>query len=229
MKKAFVSWSGGKDCCQAAYKAMHQGLRVMYLLNMVTLDRQRSCSHGLAACWIRLQSDALGIPILQYPTSGDNYEAVFVESLQRFKQEGVDTGIFGDIDFQPHREWINNICSQAGVSAILPLWGGDQKKISQDFINSGFESIVIATRADLLGKEWLGRKFDWDFRREIAAGNSGITPCGEAGEFHTLVIDGPMFRKRMEIREAEAVRRGANWYWDIHKIDLIEKHRRKYY
>jgi diphthine-ammonia ligase len=229
MKKAFISWSGGKDCCQAAYKASHQGLKIAYLLNMVTQDKQRSCSHGVAAQWIRVQSEALGIPVLQYPTTGDNYESVFIEALGRLKDEGVSSGVFGDIDFEPHREWVEKVCSSAGVSALLPLWGGQQNKISHDFIRLGFQAVVIATRGSLLGQEWLGRKFDSRFLRELAQSHPQISPCGEAGEFHTLVIDGPIFHKRLEIREARIVQRGEHWFWDIQKVDLIDKAQRRFH
>jgi diphthine-ammonia ligase len=229
MKQAFISWSGGKDCCQAAYKALHQGLKVRYLLNMVTQDRQRSCSHGVLAEWIRVQSEALGIPILQYPTTGENYESVFIEALQRLKDEDVTSGVFGDIDFEPHREWIEKVCAPAGISAVLPLWGGQQDKISRDFIQLGFKSVIIATRADLLGKEWLGKPFDTKFLRDLAQSHPQITPCGEAGEFHTLVIDGPIFKKRLEIRDALIVQRGDHWFWEIQKIDLVDKGHRRYY
>ena len=221
MKKAFVSWSGGKDCCQAAYQAINMGYEIRYLLNMVTQDGQRSCSHGIAAKWIKLQSEAMGIPVIQQPTKGDNYEAVFTESLIKLKQEGVGVGVFGDIDFLPHLDWIEKVCKQAGIEPVLPLWGGNQDKIIRDFIDLGFVSVVIATRADLLGKEWLGRKIDAAFLKELAAFNQNITPCGEAGEFHSLVVDGPLFKKRLQIKETEQVKRDNHWFLEIKKCDLV--------
>ena len=221
--KAFISWSGGKDCCLAAHKAIEQGIKIDYLLNTVTEDGQRSCSHGIAARWIRQQSEALGIPLLQFPTTNDNYQRVFVDALQHLSEEGVTTGVFGDIDFEPHREWIEKVCAQSGVTPVLPLWGGDQSKIILDFINLGFKAKVIATRADLMGKEWLGRTIDKKFIRDIAAFNKAITPCGEAGEFHTLVVEGPIFKKRLEICDAAAVKRGEHWFWDINRLELVEK------
>jgi len=227
MKKAFVSWSGGKDCCLALYRAQKQGLQIAYLLNMVTQDRQRSCSHGVAAGWIRVQAEAMGIPVLQYPTTGDNYREVFLEALEYLKQQGVGTGVFGDIDFEPHREWVQAVCAPAGLTAILPLWGGDQKALAFEFIGLGFKSTVIATRADLLGPEWLGRPFDIKFLHDIAAVKPGITPCGEAGEFHTLVLNGPIFRKKIEIADALKVQRGDNWFYDIQKLELRDKGRRR--
>jgi diphthine-ammonia ligase len=223
MTKAFISWSGGKDCCLSAYKAMQQGVKIVYLLNMTTQDGQSSCSHGIATQWIRQQSEAMNIPLLQYPTTNDNYQSVFENAMLYLKKQGVTTGVFGDIDFEPHREWIKNVCTPSGITPILPLWNENQNKIVMDFIKLGFKAKVIAIRADLIGKEWLGRVLDKEFLKDMADLNNDITPCGEAGEFHTLVVDGPIFKKRMEIRHAETVKRGEHWFWDIKKMELVGK------
>ena len=223
MTRSFVSWSGGKDCCLAAYQAKLQGIEIVYLLNMVTSNKQRSCSHGINAQWIYQQAEALDIPLLQFPTTGDNYQSVFTNALKELKYDGVTTGIFGDIDFEPHREWIENMCKLAGITPVLPLWGGNQNQIVNNFIELGFKAKVIATRANLLGEEWLGRTIDNQFLQDLRDLNKGITPCGEAREFHTLVIDGPIFKKRLEIRDAAPQKRGEHWFWDIKKIELVEK------
>ena len=223
MIKGFVSWSGGKDCCLAAYQARKLGIEIVYLLNMVTADGQRSCGHGIAVQWICLQAEALGIPLLQFPTTEDNYQSVFTNALKELKYDGVTTGVFGDIDFEPHREWIENTCQPSGITPVLPLWGGNQKQIVRDFLELGFRTKVIATRADLMGEEWLGRTVDNEFLQDLRDLNKSITPCGEAGEFHTLVIDGPLFKKSLEIREAAPQRRSEHWFWDIKKIELMEK------
>jgi diphthine-ammonia ligase len=223
LEKAFISWSGGKDCCLAAYQAKQQGLDIRYLVNMVTADRQRSCSHGIAAEWIRQQADAIGIPLLQFPTTAENYQAVFTGALKQLSYDGITTGIFGDIDFEPHKEWIEKICEPSDIKPILRLWGKNQNQIAHEFIRLGFQAKVIATKADLLGKEWLGKNLDEEFLKDIAGLNKNITPCGEAGEFHTLVIDGPIFQKRMEIRDAAPEKRGERWFWNIKEIELTEK------
>lgn len=229
MTKAFVSWSGGKDCCLAAYKAIQQGIELNCLLSMTTNDGNRSCSHGMAAKWIRLQSEALEIPVVQYPTTSDNYAEVFTSALLELVKQGVTTGVFGDIDFNPHREWIEKICAPARINPLLPLWLGDQNKIVNEFISLGFQAKVVATRADLMGKEWLGRTIDIKFIKDVAEFNKDITPCGEAGEFHTLVIDGPIFKKRLEIRDAKMEKRGKHWFWDIKNMELVQKQQGNYH
>ncbi len=137
MEKAFVSWSGGKDCCQAAYLAIRQGYQVRYLLNMVNPESERSCSHGISSRWIKLQAEAMGTPLLQPTTNGNDYEAVFIRTLADLRQQGITTGIFGDIDFLPHLDWVDNVCRKVDMQAVLPLWGGDQAKIAQNFVDLG--------------------------------------------------------------------------------------------
>lgn len=217
MEQAFASWSGGKDGCLACYRAAASGVKIRYLVNMVTEDGKRSWSHGLAARWLQVQSQAMGIPLIQRQTTSANYEAEFQNLLRTLKEEGVTAGVFGDIDFEEHRQWIEKVCSAGGIIPRLPLWGQPQTKILEDFIASGFEAFVVATKADLMGEEWLGRRIDPAFLADLAelSKTKNITPCGEAGEYHTFVIDGPLFIKRVEILEAEKVLKEGHWFYEI--------------
>jgi len=217
MTKVFASWSGGKDCCLALHRAVTGRLDVRYLANMVTGDGERSRSHGISSAVIRKQAEALGIPIMQQRTEGDNYEAQFITMLKVFEKEGIEGGVFGDIDFNPHRDWIERVCAEAGMTPHLPLWGEDQKKLMEELIDAGFEAVVIAVKAEIFGEEVLGQKIDRDFINQIdkMSRTRDITPCGEAGEYHTLVIDGPLFKKRLEITESRKVTRDERHFLDI--------------
>jgi diphthine-ammonia ligase len=210
--KVFTSWSGGKDCCLALNRALAKGLDVCYLANTVTADGKRSCSHGISASVILSQSRALGIPVVQQPTTGDNYRAEFVKMLRAFKQEGIEGGVFGDIDFNAHREWIDAVCAETGITPYLPLWLEDQHKLVEEFIDAGFTAVIVAVKAGLLSREMLGRRIDRDF---LASLGKDITPCGEAGEYHSLVIDGPIFKKRLEITIGQKVTRGDHHFLEI--------------
>jgi uncharacterized protein (TIGR00290 family) len=221
--QAFASWSGGKDGCLALYRAKNSGINVRCLFNMVSEDGRRSRSHGIRASVIKKQAEALGIPILQQPTTDDAYEAVFVKALKDFKRQGIEAGVFGDIDFEPHREWIEKVCNAVAITPRLLLWQENQTKLLEEFIGAGFKSVVITVKADLLGREFLGREIDRQFVADIAALDKGITPCGEAGEFHTLVVDGPIFQKRLDIVESEIVSRGEYHYLEILKTKLTAK------
>ena len=222
MNQVFTSWSGGKDSCFACYLATINGLKVRYLANTVTEDGQRSRSHGLSTEVLQVQSRAIGIPLVQRRTTWDNYETEFKNMLRTLKAEGIDGGVFGDIDFNEHRQWIEGVCRQVNITPHLPLWGQSQDKILRDFIDLGFEAVVVATKADLLGEEWLGQRVDLDFLKQLGELRKikDITPCGEAGEYHTFVTDGPLFKKRIEILETSKVLKDGRWFLEILKSEL---------
>ena len=225
MSQVFTSWSGGKDSCLACYRAVARGLKIRYLANMITEDGKRSRTHGLSAHVLKVQSQAIGIPLVQRRTTWDSFEAKFKNMLRTFRQEGITGGVFGDIDLNEHREWVERVCQEVDITPYLPLWGESQDEILKDFINSGFEAIVVATKADMLGEEWLGRKVDLDFINQLAElrKTEDITLCGEVGEYHTLVVDGPLFQKRMEIIGTRKVFRDEHWFMEILGTELKAK------
>ncbi|MFC1903191.1 diphthine--ammonia ligase, partial [Chloroflexota bacterium] len=215
----------GKDSCLACYRAIVSGLEVRCLANMITEDGKRSWSHGQSPELLQVQSQAIGIPLVQQRTTGDNYEAEFKNMLLALKREGIDGGVFGDIDFEEHRQWIERVCQEGNIAPHLPLWGESQDRIMRDLIELGFEAVVVATKADLLGEEWVGRKVDLYFisHLEELAKTKDITPCGEAGEYHTFVVNGPLFKQRIEILEAKKVMRDEHWFLEISQCDLRAK------
>ena len=225
MNQVFTSWSGGKDSCLACYQARVGGSEIRYLLNMITEDGNRSWTHGQSAELLQAQSQAIGIPLIQRQTTMANYETEFKNALLSLKQGGVTGGVFGDIDLEEHRQWTERICGEVDVTPYLPLWGQAQEKILSSFIASGFEAVVVVAKADLFGKEWLGRQIDQDFLSYMSElkQKHGIQPCGEAGEYHTFVTDGPLFDQRIEILEANKVLREGYWFLEISKHSLISK------
>lgn len=222
MKKAFVSWSGGKDCCLACFKAMNDGLDVRFLLNMATEDGMRSRSHGLSKEVLEMQAQAIDLPLIQRMTSWNDYEQEFSKVLLELKEQGVTDGIFGDIDLDEHRLWVERVCQEYGITPHLPLWAQDQSALLREFIDSGFKALIVAVDASVMGEEWLGRVVDANLVVDLEkAGN--ITPCGEAGEYHTLVIGGPIFKKDLEVSTAERIMRDNHWYLDIKSVVYMEK------
>ncbi len=215
MEKAFVSWSGGKETSLACYRAMqNKNLKVEYLVNMVSEDGKRSRSHGLSSALLRAQSDAMGIPIIQRKTTWESYEKVFKRTVSELKKEGVEIGIFGDIDLQEHRDWIERVCREIEIKPVLPLWGKDRERLLKEFIRAGFKAIVVATKADLLGKEWLGRRIDEEFIKDLKRlGN--IDLCGEKGEYHTFVFDEPIFREPVKFTTGRKVFKNKHWFLEV--------------
>jgi len=225
MQDAFVSWSGGKDGCLSCYRAMANGLAIKYLINMVTEDSRHSRTHGVFSDVLQMQSQAIGIPLIQRPTTWDNYETEYKKLLRNLKQEGVETGVFGDIDLEEHREWVQRVCLETGITPLLPLWGENQEEVLREFIDLGFESVIVAAKTNFFGEEVLGQKLDSSFVKHLKeqTKKTGLTFCGEAGEYHTLVINGPMFKQRMEITESRKVLENGLWLLEVSGIELKAK------
>lgn len=222
MSKMFVSWSGGKESCLACYKAIQDGFVISHLLNFVDETGERSRTHGLRTELLRAQSDAIGIPIVQRCTTWKRYEVEFKKAISELKQVGVEGGVFGDIDLQEHRDWVERVCIEAGIKFILPLWLMKREKLLDEFTGAGFEAIIVAIKANVLGEGWLGCKVDRKFMRNLSR-HKNIDLCGEAGEYHTLIIDGPIFKKRINILESAKTLRNGRWILDITSYELVEK------
>lgn len=180
-------WSGGKDSCLAVWRFGE----VDYLLCMAQKGRSRA--HGIDVEIIREQGRCMGFEMIIEEATWEEYE----ERLKRvFKEYGVDRAVFGDIYLEEHREWIERVCGEVGVKPVFPLWGESTKNLAKEFVEEGFEAYIIAVRKEF--RDLLGRKFDLSLLEEIE--RRGIDPCGENGEFHTIVVDGPLFKRRLNIK-----------------------------
>lgn len=218
MTEYAASWSGGKDSCFAYWKATSQGLKVSHLLNFINTDSAKAMSHGLDSKLIALQARAMGLPILQPKVTWETYEAGFKDALEKLKLKGITGLVTGDIYLQEHKDWIDRVCGESGVRAVLPLWEMDTVQLLNDFIEAGFKAIIVSVKAKFLGKEWLGRQVDKKLASEL--GQLGVDVCGEAGEFHTFVYDGPSFKKPVKIGKAVPITRNDHWTLDIMEYSL---------
>jgi len=192
---------------------------------MITEDGKRSRTHGQTPELLKVQSQAIGIPLVQRRASWASYEVEFKNMIAELKEDGIGGGVFGDIDLEEHRQWVDRVCQEAGITPHLPLWGRTQEEILRDFIDLGFEAVVVAARADFFGEEILGQKVDLNFIKYLKElqKTKDITFCGEKGEYHTFVVDGPMFGKRIEILETEKVSGEESWILEILKAELKTK------
>ena len=152
-KKAFVSWSGGKDSALACYNAIkNDKVNVAYLLNMLSENGTHSRSHHLSAAVLKTQTGAMGIPIVQRQATWGGYEEEFKKALAFFKEEGIQTGIFGDIDVQEHRDWVERVCGDCGLNAIFPLWQRSRESLMDEFIAAGFKAVIVAVKLECMGR-----------------------------------------------------------------------------
>lgn len=201
-KRKFVaSYSGGKDSSLALYYAMQKGHAVTLI---VTLDEQglRSRSHAMSLDIIDAQAAALELPILKTVTTWESYESQFLKILAEAKDYGAEALVTGDIDLIGHAEWNQSVSTQQQLELWMPLWQKPRLDVVHELIQLKFICIVVTVNLNLgMKTEDLGRIIDHNYVNELLA--RGIDPCGESGEFHTTVIDAPIFKKPLSVRKGD--------------------------
>jgi uncharacterized protein (TIGR00290 family) len=223
---AAVSWSGGKDSCLALFRALSNGIKIKYLLNFISREYKRCCFHGIESKLINLQAKCLDIPLVQKEVTPDmkKYEEEFKEAVNGLKAKGITKIVFGDIYLLDHFNWVERVCVDLEVVPFEPLWNACPTDLVREFIDSGFKSIIVSAKAELFGKDFISRVIDRELVNELE--KRKICPCGENGEFHSFVIDGPIFKKRIEILESEPILKEGfwrHWFLDIKKYRVVEK------
>lgn len=201
-RRFFCSWSGGKDSCLSLYRELKRGHECVSLFTMTDEDGELSRSHGLTPDALRIQAESLGIPLCKAGASWDLYEDEFKKQLSRYRDEQVYHGVFGDIDLEPHRDWVTRVCGEAGISPLLPLWKKNRAALVREFIDAGFRAVIVVVNCSMMPSEFLGREIDPDLIGELE--RIGVDPCGENGEYHTFVYDGPLFRKKINLIRGES-------------------------
>lgn len=221
-KSAIASWSGGKDSCLACYKAMENGYDIKYLLNFISRESKRGCFHGIESGLMKLQAELIGVPLVQKEVTADmkKYEEEFKEGITELRNGKIDHMIFGDIFLLDQINWVERVCRDIGITPVKPLWENKPENIVEEFVKLGFEAIIVSCQAEKLGREFIGRTIDKSLAAELKA--RGVCPCGENGEFHTLVINGPNFKRKIRILECEPVLKEGfwkHWFMDIRKFE----------
>ncbi len=200
-KPVFASWSGGKDSCLALYRATRQGALPRFLFTMFAEDGTMSRSHGLPPSVIRAQAEALGLPLIAGKASWNDYEKVFLTHLADLKKRGIMDGVFGDIDLEPHRQWVKRVCAEHGIRPHLPLWQEARRTLLAAFLDAGFEAVIVVVKDERLDRSFLGRRLDPQTISDLE--KAGVDACGEEGEFHTVVTNGPLFSIPLDLQYGE--------------------------
>ncbi|MNQ43068.1 ATP-binding region [compost metagenome] len=191
------SWSGGKDSCYAMMKAIQQGFIPKVLLNMMNENGKVSRSHGLPMFILNQQAQKMKLPLKAVPATWGDYEEKFISTLKSLKATfDLDAAVFGDIDLQPHKDWEDKVCEAASIKAILPLWQQDRIVLVNEMIENGIETMIVSCNSQM-GESYLGKILTKELAQELLG--KGIDPCGENGEFHTLVINCPLFSEAIEL------------------------------
>ncbi len=212
-----MCWSGGKDSSMALQAALSDpSLRVEALLTTVTEDYERISMHGVRRSLLEQQAAALGLPLEQVriPIRASNaiYEAAMRQLLLRYRAKGVSRVIFGDLFLEEIRSYRERQLAQLGMRGLYPLWLQDTRKLARDFIAAGFRAILVCVDPKQIDPSFCGREFDEALLADLPA---GADPCGERGEFHTFVYEGPIFQRPIDVVKGASVERDGFWFCDL--------------
>jgi len=213
-----LSWSGGKDCAMALYYLKQQpAYKVAYLLTTITETYNRISMHGVSYELLQQQATALQLPLITVnippQCTNEEYEKRMLDTLKRLKNEGINTYAFGDIFLTDVRSYREQQLAQLSLKAVFPLWGYDTAILAQEFIKKGFKAIICCADTQQIDASFTGRDYSANLLHELP---STADPCGENGEFHTFVFDGPIFSHPIRIRKGETVMRDNRFsYCDI--------------
>jgi diphthine-ammonia ligase len=197
MKKAAISWSGGKDSCAAYHRARHD-FDIVAAVTMFNEDGSRSRSHGLRPEVVAAQVARMGLRHVTERCAWSTYDEAFSRALTTAAGLGVTHVIFGDILFEEHRAWATRLASSQQLAAVEPLWGHSTTDLYHDFLSLGGRARIVTIRSSELDESFLGRELSADMLDEFVA--LGVDPCGERGEYHTVVTDCPAFSRPLELR-----------------------------
>lgn len=199
-RRAAVSWSAGKDACLAWLLARAQGWQVDDFLTLCEPDG-RSKSHALAPAVVAAQVAAAGGRWWRVDVPPGRYAEAFGDALQRLRAQGCEAVVFGDIDLQAHRDWLEPACARAGLQALFPLWGRPRAALAREVIVRGIRARLVCVDTARLDRGFCGAAYDEALLQRLPP---GVCPVGEDGEFHTLVVDAPGFAAPLDLVDGPA-------------------------
>jgi uncharacterized protein (TIGR00290 family) len=210
--RAAISWSGGKDSCAALHRT-HADFDIVAMVTMFDEAVERSRSHGLRPEVLAAQANRLGLKQVIGRCTWTTYDVAFAGALRTLAADRITHVVFGDILFDEHRRWAEAMAGAAGLVAVEPLFGSSTDQLFEEWVSSKADAIIVTTRAALLDETWLGRPL----RREMAAefARLGVDPCGERGEYHTVVTNSPLFRAPLTLDIGIRVKREDCWALDV--------------
>jgi len=209
-----VAWSGGKDSALALYEVLNSGsYEVLELLTTVAKDQDRISIHDVRRVLLGQQAQALRIPLEELfilkGASDAEYEDTLLKTLKRHRGNGVSSVVFGDIFLEDVRKYRKQILVKAGMNGVFPLWKKDTKKLARTFINLGFKAVITSVDSHVLGKDFAGREYDENFLLDLPA---SVDPCGENGEFHTFVYNGPILCEKVNFKKGALTLKDNRFY-----------------
>ncbi|MDH5475779.1 MAG: diphthine--ammonia ligase [Cyclobacteriaceae bacterium] len=209
MNNAFFNWSGGKDSALALYYLLKDPqFSVNCLFTSVNEKFNRISMHGVRVALLEEQAKQIGIPLkkllLPEQPSMEEYSSLMKIAMDDFRVLNFTHSIFGDIFLEDLKAYRDQKLKEVGIIGHYPLWKKNTKALIHEFIDLGFKTVVVSASDQLLGKEFVGRVIDHDFINDLP---DNVDPCGENGEFHTFVYDGPIFKRPIQFEVREKVLR----------------------
>ena len=222
--KVAVSWSGGMESCLACHKVLSQDYDVACLVTFV-LDSWPSMCHPLPI--MRLQSKSIGIPHIKVKVK-EPYREGYRKAISRLmKMEGIEGIVTGDIFVVDniHGRWMESVCNGLEIAVIMPLWGQDTRMILNEEVSEGFRAMFTCLKQPWFNEEWLGRELNKSTAKDLLelVDKYGIDPCGEKGEYHTMAIDGPIFKEVIEISKFSKEKQNTRLFIRISEFSLKAK------
>lgn len=205
-KRIALSWSGGKDSCQALDELVKQGYEIACLVTTAPKETGLTFAHGERIELIEAQARSLRIPVNIIHCSFDSYTDDFHREILKLKEiYQLDAIAFGDLYLNGHREWGEKLAEGAEIEALYPLWMKQEDAVGalSTFIDTGYQAIVIRTMHNQLPDNWLGKRVDKEFWKGIQ--KYDVCPMGESGEYHTFVFDGPLFHEKINVRTGSKI------------------------
>ena len=216
-----VAWSSGKDSALALRKVLETDTYQITLLTTITEGYQRASMHGVREQLIRNQADSLGLPLdvvsIPQQCSDEEYRQRMESAMRRHHARGCRSVVFGDIFLQDIRRYREEHLAKVGMKPVFPIWQADSRDLSRTFIETGFQAVITCVDTQALPSSFTGRLYDRSFIADLPA---EADPCGENGEFHSFVFDGPIFSKPVRFRRGEVVLRDGRFsFCDLLPLD----------
>ena len=208
-----LSYSGGKDCMLALHRMIKNGAAPVALIATVNKEQNRAWFHGIQSDLLNAVSNSLNIPLVLCECLPDEYTQAFEEGLTKSKQMGADACVFGDIDIDGHKHWNEERCDKVGLDCVLPLWNQNREALVREMINEGFKAVIKTIQTDKLDESFLGQTLSIPVIERIKA--AGVDVCGENGEYHTFVYDGPVFNHPIACEVGEIIDFGTHKAIDL--------------
>ena len=218
MKQVLMSWSGGKDSCLALYEIQKSSdYRVAALLTTITREYDRISMHGVRRALLERQAASLGLPLhpvlISKGANNEEYETAMAQAFNECQQIGIDSVVFGDLFLQEIKAYRDQFLARHEMKGLYPVWQRNTTELIKEFIKLGFKAVVSCVDSKTLDRSFAGKTIDEEFISSLPA---NVDPCGENGEFHTFVYDGPNFTQPVRFALGETILREGFWFRDLY-------------